>query len=514
VRKLLTPFRVGLLVIFAGTMLFVLINFVKKGGMTRDESLSVYGVFKDASGLGRRSRVQIAGIPVGEIANIELVGARAKVWMKIRRDVGIHADATLKKRSESLLGDYMLDLYAGSESAPLLKDGDEIKIVVDATGIDQVIDQASKIASDVQEVTASLRRVLGGEKGTQSMEALVANLVSASEGLDKAIKDNSAQLNRIVNNVEAISSDVRGITGRERENVDRIVENVEKVSEDAREVARALREATGGKVEGEGAPGPNEKTEANSIKEAIAKLDRNLANLEEITKNLKEGKGTAGELLSDERLGKKVAETVEDLSDYANRLTRLQTEVGIRSEFLFAQGAGKNIITLRLIPKPDKFYLLEAVDDPRGQVDEVLIQNNPPSTGQPTTQVQRTTKDAFKFTAQVAKRYYFATLRLGVMESTGGVGADLNFFDDQLQLKLDAFNFSVQSLAYPRLRATLRANLFDHLVATAGVDDILNRQVRDNFTNRLLLGRDVFIGGGIYFTDDDIKAVLPVVPLK
>lgn len=510
-RKLFTPFRVGLLVIFAAGMLFVLLTFVKKGGMSEKESLSVYGMFKDASGLGRRSRVQIAGIPVGEISNIELVGNRAKVWLKIRRDIGIHADATLKKRSESLLGDYMLDLYAGTDGAPLLNDGDEVRIVVDATGVDQVVDQAGKIASDVQEVTASLRRALGGEKGAQSLEALVANLVSASEGLDRAIKDNSAQLNRIVNNVEVISSDVRGITGKEKQNVALIIENVEKVSEDAREVARALREATGGGKPGEpGAPGASE--EANTLKEALAKLDRNLANLEEITKNLKEGKGTAGELLSDERLGKKVAETVEDVADYANRLTRLQTEVGIRSEYLFAQGAGKNIITLRLIPKPDKFYLIEAVDDPRGQVEEVVVQNNPPSTGQPTTQVQRTTKDAFKFTAQVAKRYYFTTLRMGVMESTGGVGADFNFFDDQLQLKLDAFNFSVQALAYPRLRATARANLFDHLVVTAGMDDILNRQVRDGFTNRLLLGRDFFVGGGIYFNDDDLKAILPVVP--
>ena len=118
-RKLFTPFRVGLLVLFAGGMLFVLLNFVKKGGMSRDESLTVYGMFKDASGLGRRSRVQIAGIPVGEISDIELVGNRAKVWLKIRRDIGIHADATLKKRSESLLGDYMLDLYPGSDQVKL-----------------------------------------------------------------------------------------------------------------------------------------------------------------------------------------------------------------------------------------------------------------------------------------------------------------------------------------------------------------------------------------------------------
>jgi len=514
-KRLLTPFRVGLLVIFAGGLLFVLLNFVKKGGMSEREALTVYGIFKDASGLGRRSRVQIAGIPVGEISDIELQGNRAKVWLKVRRDIPVHEDATLKKRSESMLGDYMLDLYAGSDGARLLQNGDEIRTVIDAQGMDQLLDQASLIASDVREVTASLRRALGGEKGAQSLEQLVANLVSTSAELDRVVRDNSAQLGQIVDNVEAISADVRGITGREKDSVDRIIQNVEQVSADAREVARALREAVGQPeapgpgVERQGGPAPGEA----SVRETLARLDRTLANVEEVTRNLKEGKGTAGELLSDERLGKKVAETVEDLSDYANRLTRLQTELGIRSEYLFAQGAGKNIITLRLIPRPDKFYLLEAVDDPRGEVQEVLVQNNPPSTGQPTTQVQRVTKDAFKFTAQVAKRYYFTTLRIGVMESTGGVGADLNFFDDQLQLKVDAFNFSVQALAYPRLRATLRLNLLDHMVATVGMDDILNREVRDSFSNRMLLGRDFFVGGGVYFTDEDLKAVLPVVPI-
>src|SRR6185503_4055295 len=109
--------------------------------------------------------------------------------------------------------------------------------------------------------------VLGGDKGTQSLEALVNNLVSASEGLDRAIKDNSAQLNKIVDNVEAISSDVRGITAREKDNVDRIIVNVEAVSQDAREVARALREAVGGSADGGQPPGVS--PEANSLREAI-----------------------------------------------------------------------------------------------------------------------------------------------------------------------------------------------------------------------------------------------------
>lgn len=112
------------------------------------------------------------------------------------------------------------------------------------------------------------------------------------------------------------------------------------------------------------------------------------------------------------------------------------------------------------------------------------------------------------------------TLRFGIIESTGGLGLDftapLKFFyyskwiEDALVLKIDAFNFSVTSLTYPRLRAALRFTPYEHVYVTVGVDDILNTPTRDVLTNRLLSGRDFFVGAGIYFTDADLKSLLPV----
>jgi phospholipid/cholesterol/gamma-HCH transport system substrate-binding protein len=46
-----------------------------------------------------------------------------------------------------------------------------------------------------------------------------------------------------------------------------------------------------------------------------------------------------------------------------------------------------------------------------------------------------------------------------------------------------------------------------------GVDDILNEANRDALTNRLLSGRDFFFGAGIVFTDSDLKALLPILPV-
>lgn len=501
-KKLVTPFRVGLLVLSAAAFLFILLTFVRKGGMDEDDSVDVYAYFEDASGLGRRSRVQIAGIGVGEIREIVLEGNRAKVWLRIRDDVGVREDAALTKRSESIaLGDYMLDLFPGTKDARVLNDGDQVTRVYDEPGVQAVFESLQKITGDIQEVTASLRRVLGGDKGTESLESIVANLKNLSESVDRTVRDSGEKLNSILANFESFSEDVRGISQGQDEQIRQIVSNINKITEQVQDVLATVQKVLGS---GEG----ELKEGVASIKQTLNRLEGSLRNLEEITGKVREGEGVAGKLLTDERLGQKVSESVEELSGFADRLTRLQTEVGVRSEYLFEQGSAKNALTVRLIPRPDKYYLLEVVDDPRGTVVQEIVQSNPPDVGSPVTQQRTVRSEGLKFSAQFAKRYYWLTMRFGIIESTGGVGLDAHFLDDALSLKVDAFNFSVEELTYPRVRTTLRVQAFGHLFATAGVDDIFNRQVRETNTNRLLAGRDVFVGGGIFFTDEDLKAII------
>lgn len=504
-KKLVTPFRVGLLVLAAGAFFFAFFVFARKGGLSEKESINVFAYFRDASGLSAKSRVQIAGIAVGEITAISLEGTRAKVWLRIRNDVELRQDAVLTKRSESLLGDYLLDLNPGTEQGAPMEEGGQVKRVIDTQGMEAVFQSLSQITADIQQVTAALRDVLGGERGAGSLQRIVENLIHLSESVDNTVRTSGEKLNAILTNFEGVSADVRGLTAENEAEVTRIVNNIEGITKDVREVLATVKHVVG----------TNEgdlKEGVSSLKDTIQKLDRTLGNLEQITQTVREGEGTVGALLADKQLGQKLTEAVSDVTDYANRLTGMQTEVGLNASYLLSQGRAKNGISLRLIPKPDKYYLIEVIDDPRGLVEMQVVQNNPPASGEPVVQTQKIIKETYKISAQFAKRYYFTTLRFGLIESTGGVGADVHFLKDALELKLDAFNFSAEELRYPRLRATLRAQAFEHLFVMAGMDDILNAQQRDTATQRLIAGRDFFFGGGLFFTDDDLKALLPSVP--
>lgn len=511
--KIVTPFKVGLLVLIAGVAFIGFFTFTRKSKLAGD-SQTAYAYFKDASGLGPKSRVQTAGILVGEIGEIELVGTRAKITLLIRKDLPLHVDASIGKRSESMLGDFMLDLTPGTETQPRLPEGGEIKNVIDKSGMDQTFDKLNTIATDIQAVTESLRQVLGGEQGAGNLQSIMENMVQLSSTMDHTIRESGDKLNAVLGNLEGASGAINDITAKEGENYKQIVANVRGATEDVREVLQTVKQVLGS---GEG----EFKDSVAGLKTTLATLDKTLKNIESVTSKIDNGEGTVGALINDKQIGERISETVEDASDLVNRMVGIMTEVNLRTEYsLFGQSA-KVALQLKITPKPDKYYLFEIIDDPRGVTTEETVQRMPPDSDQRELQTVITTKQQFKYSAQFAKRYYFATLRVGIIESSGGVGANLHFFDDALSVSVDLFEFSQANKDYPRLRAFLNYAFLKHVYVTAGVDDVLNRTLYDtdlvaaNAVSRrkLVSGRDFFVGGGVYFTDEDLKAILSVVPV-
>ena len=503
-KRYLTPFRVGLFVLVSATCLAVFLVILKRGAFSGGDTMTVVAYFRDASGLGKRSRVQTAGIPVGEITDITLVGDRARLTFKVRKDLGLHTDASILKRSESFLGDFLIDLQPGSPSAPLMPDGGVILTVIDAQGMQSLFDSLALITSDIQAVTHSLRETLGADAGEASLQTILRNLTQLSTLVESTARNSQANIAAILDNIREVSGDVRNATRGQDTAVREIVENVRTISEDVRAVTADIK-AT---LKGGSQPG------AGEIQSTLQKLDKTLENLAQVTQDIRDGKGPVGRMIEDERAGQQVGEAVQGVSEYANRLTSLQTEVSLSSVYLFNAQSARNEIDVRIIPSPDKYYLLGLVDDPLGDTNVSYVVSNPPGLYQPAVQKVTTTNYTLKFNAEFAKRYYFATFRFGIIESTGGVGLDLNFFNDILAIKTDVFNFGNEALRYPRLRVTANVTLFQHLFLSGGIDDVFNAPVRNTLDNRLVSGRDFFLGGGIHFTDDDLKAILTVAPVK
>ncbi len=197
----------------------------------------------------------------------------------------------------------------------------------------------------------------------------------------------------------------------------------------------------------------------------------------------------------------------------------MQTEIELRGEYdvpMFAQSTDdpnrlqpsiKNTLGVRISPKPDKYYMIEAISDPRGKQTRTVTTTS--ANGGPDTTVNETVTayNDLKFSLLFAKRYYFLTLRFGIIENTGGLGFNLHGLRDRLELRVDAFDFDRRdqtresSPILPRLRSAGMYEFVNHLYLQGGIDDPLNRRLTT-----------WFLGGMLRFTDDDLKGLLTVMP--
>jgi phospholipid/cholesterol/gamma-HCH transport system substrate-binding protein len=531
VHSFWTPLRVGL-VVAAAAIAFALGLYFIGANIGGEKSYRVFAMFDDATGLGARSRVQIAGIPVGQVDRIELdqQTARAKVWLKIRAQYVLHRDASISKRSESILGDFLLDLTPGTASQPPLQDGDEIKNVLRQPGMNEIFQSLNKIAGDIQDVTGNIRKVLGTSEGEDNLRTIISNLRKITTGLEEVIDRSTEKVDTILGNVQSFTGDLRRISGNGEGDVMAILRNTRDATAEARDILRTVGDVVGSQDKGE------LKESVGSLRSSLEKLDKTLFNVQQISDKINSGQGTIGHLVNDDKLGKNLDKASGALSDLFGTVSQLKIEIQERSEFLIGNPSPsrtssaianysynpwtKNYFSLRIIPKPDKWYGFELVDDPRGLTRRVQIQNRFPdgtlnSAFFPANVTQITVERQLKFSAYLAKRYGFISGRFGILENTGGFGVKFHLFNDTLTLSADAFEFANPLKDHPRLKVYADYRFLDHLLITAGADDLVNRPIQDDVDKtRIVSGRDFFIGAGFFFNDDDIKLLLTALPFK
>ena len=71
-----------------------------------------------------------------------------------------------------------------------------------------------------------------------------------------------------------------------------------------------------------------------------------MKNMETVTSRLEKGEGTVGRLLTDDTIARNVEEITEDAGGFVRSITRLQTIVGLRTEYNFLTSTFKNYLSI------------------------------------------------------------------------------------------------------------------------------------------------------------------------
>jgi phospholipid/cholesterol/gamma-HCH transport system substrate-binding protein len=283
--------KIGLVTVFALVMATLLIFLLSGEGGFFWQRYSLKTVFPNVAGLKAGAPVRVAGVEVGSVTDVELVGDRVEVVMQIARDMQPRVTNTSVAAlgSVSLLGEAAVDITPSSEGTPIPEWG-YVRSGPTAGSLTEVATQAT---AGIEELTALLQEIRAG-RGTVGRlftdEALyndMSGLVSAAEGVVRSVNQGRGTLGRLANDpaaAEALEASLRNF-----------------------EAVTARIKA------GEGSLGQllNDDALAKS-------LTATTSNLDAITARINSGAGTAGALISERQL-------YDRLNSMSDRLDKVMT---------------------------------------------------------------------------------------------------------------------------------------------------------------------------------------------
>jgi phospholipid/cholesterol/gamma-HCH transport system substrate-binding protein len=185
-------------------------------------------------------------------------------------------------------------------------------------------------------------------------------IASAAENVNKMIETNSIVLQSVLTRVDHIAGDIDRITDIPRATTSASPSRTSATSPSpsrrwwAPARARSRRPATA------------MRSSLQKLQATVDNLDKSLKNVETITGRLEKGEGTAGHLLTDDTIARNVEDITEDAGGFVRGDHQAADHRGAAHRVELPVEQPKEYLSMQLVPRPDKFYLIEIVDDPAG----------------------------------------------------------------------------------------------------------------------------------------------------
>jgi phospholipid/cholesterol/gamma-HCH transport system substrate-binding protein len=280
--------RVGLFFLLGMALVWVTFETLSGGKLWfKDKGYEIIAGFETLKELKEGDDVRMAGVKVGDVARTRLTGRRAEAVLRIDSDKKIRSDAFAVIVTQGLIGTGYVSIDLGSEAAPYLREGAEIR---------------TRTGADLNTVMAQI-----GELG-KKLEGALGNLGTALSGdgrspgivqkLDNMLTENRESIQRTTANLQQIT---------------------EKVNKGEGTLGRLINDS---KLHDELLAGVAE------IKSGAAQAKSFIANAQSIIDEVKTGKGTLGTLVFDQKAGDDLKASLASLRSVSEKLSRGEGTLG------------------------------------------------------------------------------------------------------------------------------------------------------------------------------------------
>ncbi len=486
--------KVGIFAVICLVVLAVLIWKIEDLNPFAPEQRRVDAVFDSVAGLDEKATVRVAGVRVGQVETLGLGpnGRNARVTIRLEKPLDLRAGTIARVANLGLLGEKYIEILPGPPGGPPLPP-DAVLPGETPVSLDDAMAELGEIGKSIQKATGSFSNVdLGG-----SIDRLVKDLELTSREIRLVVAENRATVNSTLDNFNRASDTLARELPRLADQMNRTLSQIEGILAENRS---------------------NVSGSTENIHELTTSLQTSVDNLNRISGKIASGEGTIDKLVNSEEAHEELVATldsiqggVKSISGTLGAINRFKIDLYMQAAYLPGieeedGTSSRSQFSLDIDPQDEyRLYRAGIVNSPQGKrrqkTREVTV-TNPDGTVETTTTKTLERERSYQVSALFGyKAPQDLRLWAGLIESSGGAQVEYPLFDKRLWLSFEAFDFSRPDDEAPHLRLSGRYQLNPNLYVIGGYDDFLESRYNS-----------LFLGGGIRWSDDNIKYLLGALP--
>jgi phospholipid/cholesterol/gamma-HCH transport system substrate-binding protein len=385
--------------------------------------------FDTAAGVDEGVLVRVAGIKVGRVKKIALVGIRARFTLVITPSFQVPRGSRATQAILGLLGEKYIEILPGSGPG-YCDPGDELE-GLSPIGFDQIGKLFISIGGEIKDVSATLKEMVN-DKSRKNVKDILQNMSEFTSELDEFLAKNKDGLGRSIQGSSQAIQDFDRKVQEISASLTEAVTAIKGIAEDNRESVR---------------------TSLTRIQELLSRMDEVVRLMKETMDKVDKGQGTLGKLVNEPGLYSRAEEAVDKARAVLDPISALRTDFSFRTDYYGESDKLKSALSLALWLNPKALVLAGVANDPW--------------------------RDRFTYSLQSGLRWMNFVPRAGIIESEFGAGLDYLAFRDRVVLSLEGFDFNRDR--NPRFRLFGRWMPFDHISILLGMDDVIERRAREVF---------------------------------
>jgi phospholipid/cholesterol/gamma-HCH transport system substrate-binding protein len=202
--KLSNEVKLGM-AIFAAVIVFVGGIIYLRGVDFQKREYTLTILYNNVNGLQEGSPITIAGLAVGKVEELKLIGTAIAVKVQIQNKVQFPVDSKAYIKSSSLMGGKLIAITPGIESA-VLHNGDTITGSYEAD-LTELTSTLAPISSNVLGILERVNTTFD-EKTRRNIQGILADVNRSSSELERIIRNEGQRLDFAIGNFASFSSNL------------------------------------------------------------------------------------------------------------------------------------------------------------------------------------------------------------------------------------------------------------------------------------------------------------------